>query len=60
MPDVIIKQPNQTPGYVKLLVLKDLRLENGVFYTKDHEIEVFYHEAVTLMNLFPDYFKVVE
>lgn len=50
--------PQPTVSYVKLLVVKELRLENA-FYTAGHEIEVFHHEAIALLRDYPDSFEVV-
>ncbi len=50
--------PQPTVNYVKLLVVKDLRLENA-FYTAGHEIEVFHHEPIALLRAYPFCFEVV-
>lgn len=55
---VLIPVPPPKPSFVKLKVLKDLRAGN-VFYTAKHEVEVFHHEAVALLDKFPEYFEVI-
>jgi len=56
---VIIPIPMPAPSYVKLVVIKDLRIDN-VFYTAGHEVEVFHHEAVKLMQAYAEHFEVVQ
>lgn len=55
----LIPMPPPKPVYVKLRVLKDLTIGN-VVYMKDHEIEVFYHEARKLLETYEDCFEVLE
>lgn len=57
---VVLTLNAPTISYIKLLVLQDLRLDSGVFYTAGHTIEVFYQEAKVLLEQYPDCFEVLE
>lgn len=45
---------------IQLETLETLEIDNGVFYTQGHIVEVSPQEAVELLNTYPDNFKVVQ